>query len=115
MEATVIYDKVRDHYGSIAKSTGNDQASKIAQAFGYTVDDLASIPKDANLGLSCGNPLILAKLQEVGGAAQLFIRTQLLTSGSRERPSSTWEAGQALTYFWPPKRWALPARLLALI
>ncbi|KAF1952862.1 NAD(P)-binding protein, partial [Byssothecium circinans] len=36
----------------------------VAQAFGYSTEDLSSIPVDANLGLSCGNPLALANLKE---------------------------------------------------
>ncbi|KAH8688900.1 S-adenosyl-L-methionine-dependent methyltransferase [Phaeosphaeriaceae sp. PMI808] len=39
-------------------------SSAIAQAFGYTEEELNSIPRDANLGLSCGNPLAIASLRE---------------------------------------------------
>ena len=37
----------------------------IAEAFGYTADELKSLPEEANLGLSCGNPTAIAKLEEV--------------------------------------------------
>ncbi|KAI9702730.1 MAG: hypothetical protein M1820_006114 [Bogoriella megaspora] len=39
-------------------------SSTIAQAFGYTEEELSSIPQEANLGLSCGNPLAIASLRE---------------------------------------------------
>ena len=40
-------------------------ADKVAQAFGYTKEDLESIPLGSNLGLSCGNPVASATLKEV--------------------------------------------------
>lgn len=36
----------------------------MAAAFGYSKEDLANAPKESNLGLSCGNPFALARLQE---------------------------------------------------
>ena len=35
----------------------------VAEAFGYTPEELASIPAEANLGLSCGNPTAFAGLR----------------------------------------------------
>src|SRR5207253_1544650 len=35
----------------------------VAEAFGYTPDELASIPAEANMGLSCGNPTAFASLR----------------------------------------------------
>ncbi len=35
----------------------------VAEAFGYTADELASIPAEANMGLSCGNPTATANLR----------------------------------------------------
>jgi SAM-dependent methyltransferase len=35
----------------------------VAEAFGYTGDELASIPAEANMGLSCGNPVAFAGLK----------------------------------------------------
>ena len=32
--------------------------------FGYTPEELASIPAEANMGLSCGNPTAFASLRE---------------------------------------------------
>ena len=35
----------------------------VAEAFGYTPEELASIPAEANMGLSCGNPTAFARLR----------------------------------------------------
>ena len=65
MDSTEIYQQVQDHYGSVARANNPAFSGSIAQAFGYSAEELASIPKDANLGLSCGNPLAIASLREV--------------------------------------------------
>lgn len=65
MDAKEIYEHVQERYGSAAKSNGGEYARKIAAAFGYSEEELLDIPVDANLGLSCGNPLALAKLNQV--------------------------------------------------
>ena len=36
----------------------------VAEAFGYTPEELASIPAEANMALSCGNPTATANLRE---------------------------------------------------
>ena len=64
MEAEEIYSQVNKRYGSVDKSTTGKYEQTVAKAFGYTEDELAAIPEGANLGLSCGNPLALAKLRE---------------------------------------------------
>ena len=58
---------VRSRYGSIALSdlsSKHDGVREVAEAFGYTPEELASIPAEANMGLSCGNPTALANLRE---------------------------------------------------
>jgi SAM-dependent methyltransferase len=35
----------------------------VAEAFGYSAEELASIPAEANMGLSCGNPTAFASLR----------------------------------------------------
>src|SRR5215204_6679244 len=58
---------VRERYGSVAKSglsSGQGGVRAVAEAFGYTAEELASIPAEANLGLSCGNPVATASLRE---------------------------------------------------
>src|SRR6516165_4560315 len=57
---------VKAKYGSVAGS-GLSSAHKgvraVAEAFGYTPEELASIPPEANMGLSCGNPTAVAGLR----------------------------------------------------
>ncbi len=70
MDTDKIYQQVQDCYGEYAKrSTDADfdvaHTQKVAQAFGYSVDELQSIPQGANLGASCGNPLAIAGLAKV--------------------------------------------------
>lgn len=57
---------VRNRYGSIAASglsSENNSVREVAAAFGYSAEDLASIPAEANMGLSCGNPTAYAHLR----------------------------------------------------
>lgn len=61
-----IKDVVKSKYGSIATSgLCGDHAGvrAVAEAFGYSTDELASIPAEANMGLSCGNPTATANLK----------------------------------------------------
>ncbi|TFK49982.1 NAD(P)-binding protein [Heliocybe sulcata] len=39
-------------------------ANTVATAFGYTLEELQSIPAEANLGLSCGNPVASATIKK---------------------------------------------------
>lgn len=59
-----IRSLVSERYGAVARGhTAGDGARRIARAFGYSEDDLASIPEEANMGLSCGNPTAMAGLR----------------------------------------------------
>jgi SAM-dependent methyltransferase len=61
-----IEDAVREKYGAVAASglTGADAGVRaVAEAFGYTADELAALPAEANMGLSCGNPTASAGLR----------------------------------------------------
>jgi len=61
-----IVDAVRAKYGAVAESglsTAHDGVRAVAEAFGYSGDELASIPAEANMGLSCGNPTAFASLR----------------------------------------------------
>src|SRR5215207_9634928 len=58
--------QVQAKYAAVARSgLSGEQAGvgAVAQAFGYTPDELAAIPAEANLGLSCGNPVATANLR----------------------------------------------------
>ena len=62
-----IEQVVQNRYGEIANKglSSNQQGVKaIAEAFGYSADQLASIPAEANMGLSCGNPTAFASIRE---------------------------------------------------
>lgn len=59
-------EEVRRQYAAVARSgLDNNSASirSVASAFGYTPEQLASLPPQANMGLSCGNPVALAGLK----------------------------------------------------
>lgn len=82
-----IKEVVRDRYAALARSdiSNKDPAARqVAEAFGYSADQLASIPAEANLGVSCGNPTALASLKagEVvvdlgsGGGLDVFLAAQ---------------------------------------
>lgn len=57
---------VKDLYGATARGadvTDRAGTARVAAAFGYSSDELSSIPDEANLGLSCGNPTATANLR----------------------------------------------------
>jgi SAM-dependent methyltransferase len=61
-----VVDVVREKYASVATSglsSNHDGVRAVAEAFGYSPDELASIPAEANMGLSCGNPTAFATLR----------------------------------------------------
>lgn len=64
--SSTIENLVRDKYGSTARSglsSNNDGVRAVAQAFGYSPEELSAIPAEANMGLSCGNPTASASLR----------------------------------------------------
>ena len=61
-----IQQLVMSKYGSVATSglsTDHSGVRAVAEAFGYSLEQLASIPSEANMGLSCGNPTATANLR----------------------------------------------------
>ncbi|CEO58615.1 hypothetical protein PMG11_03326 [Penicillium brasilianum] len=60
------YRSVRERYADVANQTNSDDQRnyelKVATAFGYDPADLRSLPDNANLGVSCGNPLATANI-----------------------------------------------------
>jgi arsenite methyltransferase len=61
-----ITKTVQSKYASLAKSglsSGHSGVRAVAEAFGYTPEQLASIPAEANMGVSCGNPTVYAGLR----------------------------------------------------
>jgi SAM-dependent methyltransferase len=82
-----IEQAVRSKYGSVAVSnlsSENEGVRAVAEAFGYTTEELSSIPAKANMGLSCGNPTATAHLREgetvvdlgSGGGLDVFLAAQ---------------------------------------
>src|ERR1700692_624002 len=62
----VIEQAVKSKYGTVATSglsTEHSGVRAVAEAFGYTPEELASIPAEANMALSCGNPTATAGLK----------------------------------------------------
>lgn len=61
-----VQQLVQQKYANAARSilSNNDAGiRRIAEAFGYSAEELGSIPAEANLGLSCGNPTATASLR----------------------------------------------------
>jgi SAM-dependent methyltransferase len=82
-----LLESVKARYGAIAVSSlssENAGVRAVAEAFGYTAEELTSIPAEANMGLSCGNPTATAHLKpgEVvvdlgsGGGLDVFLAAQ---------------------------------------
>jgi arsenite methyltransferase len=76
MDSKDIKEMVKDRYGRIAKqgtsccgsSTsccgGPDLVQIISKEIGYSDKELKAVPDGANLGLGCGNPLVLSSIRE---------------------------------------------------
>ena len=61
-----IEQAVQEKYASLATSGLSSELEgvrAVAQAFGYTVEELEAIPAEANMGVSCGNPTAFASLK----------------------------------------------------
>ena len=89
-----VKDAVKQGYGAVARSGVTAQsgaADAVAKAFGYSMEELASLPEDANLGLSCGNPTALASLRpgetvvDLGSGGGLDVFLAAATVGARGR------------------------------
>ncbi len=80
-------EAVRKGYGAVAQaglSSQHDGIKSIANAFGYSDEELSSIPAEANMGLSCGNPVAMASIREgetvvdlgAGGGLDVFLSSK---------------------------------------
>ena len=68
-----IREEVRTGYADIAtgrrsscccERSNHAAPERLAKALGYDENDIANLPEGANMGLSCGNPVAIAALQE---------------------------------------------------
>jgi SAM-dependent methyltransferase len=89
-----IRDAIQSKYASVARSGLTSRQTgvrEVAEAFGYTAEQLASIPDEANMGLSCGNPTAFASLKPgetvvdlgCGGGLDVFLAAAKVGPGGR--------------------------------
>jgi len=92
--AEQILESVKSKYGAVAQSTlstEHEGVKAVAEAFGYSAEELTSIPAAANMGLSCGNPTATAHLRpgEVvldlgsGGGLDVFLAAKAVGPNGR--------------------------------
>ena len=92
--ATKIEPIVRAKYAEVAKSglsSDHGGVRAVAEAFGYTHEQLEAIPAEANLGLSCGNPTAFASLRPgetvvdlgSGGGLDVFLAAKIVGDKGR--------------------------------
>jgi ubiquinone/menaquinone biosynthesis C-methylase UbiE len=61
-----LVQEVQSKYAAVARSSLSSEHAgvhAVAEAFGYTPEELAALPAEANMGLSCGNPTAFANLR----------------------------------------------------
>src|SRR5665213_2719274 len=84
-----VLESVKSKYGAVAESSLSNNhtgVQAVAEAFGYSAEELTSIPADANMGLSCGNPTATAHIRrgEVvvdlgsGGGLDVFLASKMV-------------------------------------
>jgi len=95
-----VRETVRAGYAAIATgrsacccggSCNTHDPARLAQAIGYSAEDLAKLPEGANMGLSCGNPVAIAALREgqtvldlgSGGGFDVFQAGEMVKAGGR--------------------------------
>lgn len=89
-----IENVVQEKYANVAKSSFSNAdkgVRAVAEAFGYSADELNAVPKEANMGLSCGNPTAMASLKpgEVvvdlgsGGGLDVFLASKKVGPAGR--------------------------------
>ena len=89
-----ILESVKSKYGAVAESAlSNHHAGvkAVAEAFGYSAEELTSIPAEANMGLSCGNPTATAHIRQgevvvdlgSGGGLDVFLASKMVGPSGR--------------------------------
>ena len=89
-----ILDEVRARYGAVAQSSlssADAGIKSVAESFGYSAAELAAIPAEANMGLSCGNPTAMGSLRPgetvVSSGGQLLKNGDVVSVDNRHSPS----------------------------
>lgn len=89
MNSEDIYHSVQERYAAVANHTEPDNLrkyeQKVATAFGYDIEELRSIPDNANLGVSCGNPLATANIALVRNSFRRCLGDYINTRKYRAR------------------------------
>jgi SAM-dependent methyltransferase len=65
-DADELRERVREGYTRVVEGRDASQAEAVEQAarrIGYSEDDLQAVPEGANLGVGCGNPTAIDRLQ----------------------------------------------------
>ncbi len=94
MNDKMMIDEVRHQYAGVALGDLSNEASSvrsIAAAFGYSEEELNQLPAEANMGLSCGNPLALAGIRQgevvvdlgCGGGMDVFLAARKVGATGR--------------------------------
>ena len=94
MSERKMINDVRDQYAGVARGELSNESTavrSIANAFGYSEEELNQLPSEANMGLSCGNPLALAGIREgevvvdlgCGGGMDVFLSARKVGPSGR--------------------------------
>ncbi len=65
-----LLKSVQKNYGKIAKGemkeiiSLDNNSDEISKSIGYSLEEIESVPEEANVGLGCGNPLSFANIKE---------------------------------------------------
>ena len=87
-----IRDTVRDHYAKVAQREAGccegdtSRGCSVSEQIGYSKEDLASLPEEAEMGLGCGNPISFAELKSgemvldlgSGGGVDCFLASKIV-------------------------------------
>jgi hypothetical protein len=113
------YRSVQQRYANVANQADSedqkDYEQRVATAFGYDPEELLSIPGNANLGVSCGNPLAIANISQVRYRNLLLSAlTAFLTFSCRARQWLIWAVVEVSMFYLLPRKSDQKERLLGL-
>lgn len=113
------YRSVQQRYANVANQADSkdqeDYEQRVATAFGYDPEELLSIPGNANLGVSCGNPLAMANISPVRYRNLLLSAlTAFLTFLCSARQWLIWAVVEVSMFYLPQRKSDRKERLLGL-